>query len=168
MLTPSAAAPKPRGARCACRPGSLLHTLCCRRGCCLDSASAPVHRCVSGWSSSGRDTDVAAAAPGLVMPHLAPFAERSPGGDCNGVMGSAQAAGTGSFPPAGEDFSVQGSEMFQGFLGGMNIHTATGVSLRCKSTLTAPPPCTVQSCCWGFYIHTCFCCYSNWSVSIIH
>lgn len=111
---------------------------------------------------------MAAAAPGLVMPHLAPFAERSPGGDCNGVMGSAQAAGTGSFPPAGEDFSVQGSEMFQGFLGGMNIHTPTGVSLRCKSTLTAPPPCTVQSCCWGFYIHTCFCCYSNWSVSIIH
>lgn len=79
-------------------------------------------------------------------PGQAPFADQSIGDDSNGVMGLAQAAGTGSFPPAEEDFFFQGSESFQAqdFLGGMNIHTFTGVLLDAY----IHPHCLAPVRCW--------------------
>ena len=57
-------------------------------------------------------------------------------------MGLAQAADAGSFPPAEEDFSFQGTETFQaqGFFGGITVHTPTGVSSEAYIHPRRPAP----------------------------
>lgn len=71
-------------------------------------------------------------------------------------MGLAQAADTGSFPPVEEDFSFQGSETFQaqGFLGDVNVHTPTGISLEAYIHPFCPAPAHCWILLFGF-IHQC-------------
>lgn len=71
-------------------------------------------------------------------------------------MGLAQAADVGSFPPAEEDFSFQGSETFQaqGFLGGTNALTTTGVSSEAYVHPRHPAPAHCWILLFGF-IHPC-------------